>query len=218
MKKLAALAVLATLSFAVRAEGPDWTGFSGGVTLGAVRHTSSFTGNSYDTDRRSADTNTTGILPGLLVGYDWKQDTTILGLELSHEFGVSKKDSSAGSDPAYPIQRTDRLKSLSSLTLRWGLPRGENLYYVRGGVGFVRAEHAFQPTLSSDDDFTATNRKMGALLGIGFERRVADSLFFRAEYIHFQGGSETFTWSANSQPYKTKEKLDTLKVGLSYRF
>lgn len=218
MKKFAALALLGGLGLAVQAEDTNWVGISAGLTLGASRHTSSWTGTTLDKDRPSGDASKTGLLPGIQVGYDWRKGKTVLGVELSHEFGTSSKEATVGSSSAYPIRRTDQLKSLSSLTFRWGLPQGANLYYVRGGVGFIRAEHTFLPTMSSEDSFTATNKKGGLLLGVGFERRVADDLAFRAEYMHFQGGSESYTWAGNGQTYAAKERLDTLKVGLNWRF
>jgi len=217
MKKIAALALLGGLGLVVRAEESIWTGPSAGVTLGAVRHTASWAGNSSDGDRPSGNTLNTGFLPGVHLGYDWLRGTTVMGVELSHAFGTSTKDSTTGSS-AYPVQRADRLKSLSGLTFRWGLPQGDNLYYVRGGVGLVRADHTFTPTQAAQDAFTASNQKGGLLLGIGFERRIADSLAFRAEYTRFQGASESYTWASTGQTYRTQEKLDIFKAGLSWRF
>jgi len=217
MYKSFCFAALACCCLGVHGEAPDWTGLRGGVSVGAAEHQSGWT-SIEGFDPPTGSTNHLSLLSGVQVGYAVAQGSTILGVELSHEFGFSAKETQVGSR-LYPFTRKDKLQGMTNLTLRWGLPKGNNLYFASVGVGLVNASHTFTPVYAASDAFTAKNHKVGAVLGVGFERQLNEDFSLRTELLHFEGPKSSYTnpW-ASDETYQTKERVDTVRVGLSYRF
>lgn len=224
----------------VEVAAPDlWSGFYLGAQAGYMQGTGGDTdlcltatglGSQCFSDADDgfdlSDNNMDGVTVGGYVGYNYRIDQVVLGLE-----GDVNWDNASGSNSVLGALNYDTgINWDISLRARLGLVVDERaLLYVTGGpswvstdvdsnLGFIAAD---VPNVSNGDDST----EFGWVLGAGAEYAITEHLSVKAEYLHgWYGDADLDLFKAtdgvDSEKYVLKQNLQTnvVRVGLAYHF
>ena len=124
-----------------RAQGPlPWTGPYFGLNLGYAWHDIAGIYDSAGTPTDLSGTEPNGAIVGAQLGYNWRMNWFLLGVELDADAGTNSK---SVVDPANSEQITGDLSSLASARARLGVLWYDVLFYGTGGVG---APSGWSPT------------------------------------------------------------------------
>ncbi len=184
----------------------NWNGFHAGAQIG-------YGWGTTDADSRSLggllaqsySYDNEGFLGGLHAGFNWQTGPLLLGVESDIELsGV--EGSGTGSLGA---GHTTNLDWLGSLRGRIGLPSGNTLFYLTGGLAYGNAE--IQSAALSYSEW-----RTGWTLGGGIEQAFTPNVTARLEYRYTDLGS----WESESAGAldRTDLTLNTLRAGLSFKF
>jgi len=197
----------------------SWTGFYIGADVGGAwaRDVVSPTIADGGTFPRSNTLNTSGVLGGGTAGFNYQLGTFLVGVEGDIGYmgiGGSKADALGGTE-------VDNLSSrlYGDATGRAGVIFGNALLYGKGGWAFYDGRANTSTGLAG---FTAANSNTfsGWTAGAGLEYMLTPALSAKVEYMHFKFGTEnaTLTGAAGVFPYANALTVDSVKIGLNYRF
>lgn len=241
----AAAALLATTTVGLAADLPakalapapiwSWTGFYGGVHVGAGWGTteSTLTGASAPGLGAVAFTfpfsqnSRSGFLGGVQAGYNWQSGWAVFGVQ--GDFAGADIN---GTTPCVVfLSCTTQSDWLATVSGRIGavvLDRG--LVYAKGGVAWLNSTHSVSaPALLGGGGLTqitsAESTAFGWLLGLGTEWMITRNwtAFVEYNYIEFEKKNEAFNIAFAGVPAFTinadlKNKLSVAKVGVNYKF
>ena len=242
----AAAALLATTTLGVAADLPakvlapapiwSWTGFYGGVHVGAGWGTteSTLTGASAPGLGAVAFTfpfsqnSRSGFLGGVQAGYNWQSGWAVFGVQ--GDFAGADIN---GTTPCVVfLSCTTQSDWLATVSGRIGavvLDRG--LIYAKGGVAWLNSTHSVSaPALLGGGGgltqiTSAESTAFGWLLGLGTEWMITRNwtAFIEYNYIEFDKKNEAFPIVFAGVPAFTinadlKYKLSVAKVGVNYKF
>jgi len=199
---------------AVTAAATTWTGLYGGVHLGYGW------GQQRVADDNPAvfyTVNPRGVFGGFQIGYNQQISQFVVGIEGDISFG-----SIAQRRPNVVLGIDEVAKStnvFASARLRGGVAFGDALLYATGGLGYASSRDsnfiggaAFGPGLRND--------RLGWVAGAGIEYAVNANLSVKVEYLRYDFGSwrrtGTVFWGIGDDFFRAS--MDTVKVGLNYRF
>jgi outer membrane immunogenic protein len=201
---------------------PNWTGcYVGGNVGGGWLHTNIYdVGNSLDT---GSDTGY-GIVGGGQIGCDYQIGSWVVGAQGMFDW----TDISASHN--HPIGATEvlgtRAKWFSTLSARLGYSiQPQLLAYLKGGVAWLHNDYTDNdPNFGYWGQTSAT--RTGWTIGGGLEYAVLHnwSLFLEYDYLDFGTARSNMSYVGNcfsfcsSWPYDYKHNLQTVLVGLNYRF
>jgi outer membrane immunogenic protein len=198
---------------------PTWAGFYVGVDVGgawAKDHVSPTVADGGTFPRHNT-LSTDGVFGGGTLGYNFQRGAFVFGVEGDlGGMNISQKK-------ADPLGGTeiDFLNSglYGDVTGRLGYSWGPALLYAKGGFAFYDGE---AKTTTAIPGFTVGNTSTftGWTLGGGVEYKINPAWSLKAEYLHFDFGSEraTLTSGAGVFGYKNELTVDTAKVGINYYF
>jgi outer membrane immunogenic protein len=216
-----------------------WSGFYLGAQAGYMQGTGSDTDlcltatglgseclSDADDGFDLSDNNMDGVTVGGYVGYNYRIDSVVLGLE-----GDANWDNANGSNSVLGELNYDTgINWDFSLRARLGLVVDERaLLYVTGGPSWVNTDidtnlgivPADVANVTSGDDST----EFGWVLGAGAEYAITEHLSMKAEYLHGWYGDADLdllkaTDGVNTLKYVQKQNLQTnvVRVGLAYHF
>jgi outer membrane immunogenic protein len=172
------------------------------------------------------DNNTDGVTVGGYVGYNYRIDQVVLGLE-----GDANGDNAKGSSSVLGSLNYDTgINWGFSVRARLGLVVDERaLLYVTGGPSWVNTDVdtnlgigvADVANFKSGDEST----EFGWVLGAGAEYAITEHLSMKAEYLHgWYGDADLdlfeFSDGVDNTKYVLKQNLQTnvVRVGLAYHF
>jgi outer membrane immunogenic protein len=211
-----------------QAQGPDrpWTGFYAGLHAGYAWG---------DADVR--DTNG-GVLPGPFsydprgafgggtIGYNWRIQGIVVGVEADLGYMDLNGEGRIPSSTPPNFQRITLDGGFyADATLRLGvLLTPSTLVYGKGGFAYFNGE-ARQKTTKPGYETTGTDAFNGFVIGGGVEHFITSSLSIRAEYLHFDFGSEGGYQTSITDPpigfkylNKTDVTADAIKFGVAWHF
>lgn len=211
---------------------PLWTGFyvgvHGGYAWGDMSVVDTDGGVPYGAFEYSPD----GGFGGATVGYNLQIDELVLGLEGDVGYmDLSGSKVIASSDPNHHQDLTLDGGLYAVLGGRLGLALGNTLLYGKGGWAYFDGE-ANQATTKPWYKATSTGSFSGWAYGGGIEHAVGNGWSIKAEYLHFNFGSEGGVQEkvVSSLPdaddgtpvgYKFHNEhdldVDTFRVGLNYK-
>jgi len=195
---------------------PMWTGcyVGGNVGYGWGRQDWTFT----DGDS-GGQPHTNGWMAGGQIGCDYQfANNWVVGVAGMYDWANLK-----GSviDPSNKNDNANaKVESLGDVVARLGYTFDRGLLYVDGGVAWVHNNRSFTSQLfggSVVPGFDDSNRKSGWTLGVGLEYLIAANWSWKIEYNHFDFGSST-AFSPTGEPISTGQRIDTVLVGINYRF
>ncbi len=183
-----------------------WSGFYAGAHLGGAWGTSDVKG----TPSFSSDAN--GVIAGGQLGYNWERGNLVLGLEL--DLG-SMDVSHSAAVPGTALRSSLDSGFYGDITGRLGYSFGTALLYAKGGFAALDAEGK---VTAANGIVTPTNSFTGWTLGGGLEYSLSSAWSVKAEYQHFDFGSEQSNLNIGGRDFKFDHDLtvDTVKAGVNY--
>jgi outer membrane immunogenic protein len=197
---------------------PNWTGFYVGGNAGAGWGTSElwepvFPNADPFSGKAISNIGTSGFLGGLQFGYNYQIGWAVLGVEGSFDWTGIKGDGPAAILDTYSA-KTDWLATAAG---RVGGTINGALLYAKGGAGWANDKYAiFVPGFSD----TASETRVGALVGAGIEYAFTPNWSGKVEYNFIDFGDKSPTFSGTDPAFieGVREQLNTVTVGLNYKF
>lgn len=220
-----------------------WSGFYLGAQAGYAQGTygdtdlcQSYTGEGnmcfgdYDDGFDLSDSNPAGVTVGGYLGYNYRVDSFVMGLEGDLNWDNGRDNNSVYGELNY----TSALNWDASIRARLGMVVDERaLLYVTGGPSWLGTE------LKTDFDYGSpaeasggynfnkgdSGTEFGWVLGAGAEYSLTDHLSVKAEYIHgWYGDADQNIFSASdggsTEKIYLKQNLQTnvVRAGIAYHF
>ena len=235
MKKLLIAAVVATISSgALAAEKINWTGpylggsvgygwgeqnfkdgsfIDGGITL------LSFPGSDAVTKSKP---NLDSAFGGLQAGYNYRNNNTLLGLDLSIKGGSF--DTNYQGTPDFDFTAKSKMNWISTGKVKAGLFIDETLVYATGGLALGREKISLHDNYDGYSIDTSNSKtRTGWVIGLGAEHPISNNLTAKIDYEHIDFGDENFKMHEGNTGWqqiniKATDKFDMLSVGLNYHF
>lgn len=241
---IATLALLASTALA-QAEDPivdtdyDWSGFYIGANIGYGISLGNVDVSSVGPDDfpqgvidnigdGSFETDSDGFLGGAQIGYGWRMDQIVLGIEADAQyadFGGHSLDVGGGDG----IRTSQELEFLATLRARLGYAVSEGaLIYLTGGlaVGGVDLEgHLSNSGFRGGDDWvdSASSTEWGWVAGFGGEFMLDNNIGLKAEYLFVDLGDESFATRGDVSADEITEfdfdnQFQVARIGLNWYF
>jgi len=178
------------------------------------------------------DPKTKGWVLGGHAGYMWQAGMFVGGLEVDYSVADMKHDQSitVGLEnttimlPPGTTSFSTKVESLASVRARAGFVLGQTfLLYGTGGLAWARTEAAiaYLPIEGTGFAATAVANNFGWVAGIGGEWKIMSNLMFRAEFLHYDFGGSTYTFTGvggGMAGIKSDLVVNVARGGLSYKF
>ena len=169
-----------------------WSGPFVGATLGY---------GFGKTDAAVGEIDTDGMLGGGFVGYNFRYDNFVYGLE--GDVGYNAMDgATAGTGSEAGVE--------GSLRARMGLAVTENIL-LYGTVGGAAGKLGISDAAGSD-----SNTMFGWTAGAGVDASLTENVFGRVEYRYTDYGSETFNTGSGAQNVDASSNRIQLGVGMKF--
>jgi opacity protein-like surface antigen len=203
--------------FAPAVVGYNWTGPYAGAYVGSIWGSESW--RFQDPPQTTVDPDFAGYLIGGQVGYNIQSGRTVFGVEA--DYGGSNAHGGVSCPNQNQFTCNADANSLGSLTGRLGVTWGRALFYGKGGLAFGQVSAGTQDNagpasgIGRDDTKWAT----GWTVGGGMEFALTDRFSAKAEYMHYDLGSDTFTtfvFPGSTGLTDVDTKGDTVRIGVNY--
>ena len=172
-----------------------------------------------------------GWLIGGQIGFNRQINSLVLGIEadLSYVDGVARSVSTTQGPAVVTTQFSDKLDYFGTIRGRVGLAVDRSLWYATGGLAYGNVKSSaiifpgpgvVGPTLAGSD----SNVRFGWTIGGGIEFALVGRWSVKAEYLHYDLGSEVLNIATVSggAPQTATFNHDTkghiVRVGLNYQF
>jgi outer membrane immunogenic protein len=213
---LASAAVIAMVSPADAQEaGYNWSGFYVGAEAGYGRSTADFSGTSAVPE---GDHHEDGFVGGIYVGHDWQEGRWVFGALADLDYVDVDEIELEGIFDNKEENYAYDIDWLATVRVRAGfLPTERLLVYGTGGLAVAHMKTSgFQEGFLSDTSASDSSVEVGGVIGLGAEFAVARNWSVKAEYLHHDFNRANI-FSTEGGP-SFDPSLDTVKVGISFRF
>jgi outer membrane immunogenic protein len=187
----------------------SWSGFYLGANVGAAW--GDLTVRDRDEFGRTFTNRSTDVFGGGQFGYNLQRGNWVFGPEV--DLGVMGLSHTASEPNTGNIIRS-RIESgfYGDVTGRLGYSFGSALLYGKGGFAFTEG-----PISNTDvGEFTGKVTGLtGWTAGGGIEFKLNRAWSLKAEYLHFDFGSERIVAPTDHDRYDNKLAIDTVKVAVS---
>ena len=209
------------MGLSAQAQDANWSGFHTGLTLGHSQYTTAWRDEGYDWYGGTLKGTKKAFLPAIHVGYDWQFGATVVGVELDHSFASANMVTHYNTtvvNPVPDVVRTDKAKGLTTLRGRFGVAKGNTLFFLTAGFGKVKADHTWIENGDVPDSWpTFSNTKAGFVSGLGLEHRLNTRFSVRVELQNFRS-QETVSVNPNQYGMHVSDSFNTVRVGGSFHF
>ncbi|MCB1519756.1 MAG: porin family protein [Hyphomicrobiaceae bacterium] len=168
----------------------------------------------------ATDYTMNGGIYGGHIGYNYQMGKTVIGIE-----GTFSGTDIEGETTCLVLLKCQRnVDWVATVVGRLGYTSGNTMFYGLGGVawGDVQTNVGFiGPGLNF---LSGGETHVGWTAGIGIEHAISRNLIVRVEYSHIDLGEDTHTLNFTpvpglfTVPTEVDATIDTLKVGVSYKF
>jgi outer membrane immunogenic protein len=211
----------------------SWTGCYAGANIGGgFNHSvSSDVPSNAGIIGGTVGTNGAGPMAGGQAGCNYQVSNFVLGLEGDADWaglnGTSYDPFFSNKNVQTIHQRTD---FLADVTGRVGYSGGSWLLYAKGGVAFTNANYGFDRYQDSPElttPYSGSQSRTGWVIGGGVEWALWPNWSAKAEYLHYDFGSENLVVLArgslcgtcnSSFTSRIGQTDDTFKLGVNYHF
>lgn len=198
------------LAVPASAQQLDWTGFYGGVVVGATKGSNKWSERSVPTSNTAGDFSGGGA--GLTLGFNRAGGNLIWGFELDASKMNADATSVSGNGFGCPAAGcTTSIDRLVTLRARVGMASGDWLPYVTAGAAMGSVEGTTPGTVHGSDNLS------GFAVGLGVERAFSSNFSGKIELLHTDLGRLELPNACGSQCY-TDVKFTSVRVGLNYHF
>lgn len=178
--------------------------------------------NAYNGAGRTFDMNNTGVFGGGTLGYNFQRGNWLLGVEGDlGAMGLSGTQVQPGS-PDGDTKAHAAGGLYGDITGRLGFAADRTLFYAKGGIAFLNAGVDVHDDCDTGDCGGALNQSnktdtyTGWTIGGGVEYLVSPNWSLKAEYQHFDFGTEQVKFDNASFRWDNNLSVDTVKVGVNY--
>ncbi len=168
----------------------DWSGPYAGIDLGAMANEASITDVDYDEFGGTFDTVSLGAGLGGHAGYNWQNGSFVYGVVA--DVAAYSNDESITSDGYRTIASS--ISAMGTLRGRAGIATGDSLLYATAGLGAVQSDLVHnEPDADDPDSFDLSDTRLGAVVGLGVEHALSDSISFKVETLYFTSNDDEYT-------------------------
>jgi outer membrane immunogenic protein len=211
-----------------------WTGFYAGIHVGGAfgdNNTRTLvSSNPQITPGLELPVNSTGILAGGQVGYNYQSGSWVIGVEGAGswtDLSIGKittilpsSSSTCTSFGASCFSSVADSKWLAMATAHVGLAGYQWLLYLKGGVAFMGVDYTTSTLNSSTvvESLTINDTRIGWVVGGGAQLAFLNGWSIRAEYnyIDFSNEKYVFPFVAGSTQVDIYSQIHAFRVGLNY--
>jgi outer membrane immunogenic protein len=190
----------------------SWSGFYLGANVGAAW--GDLTVKDLDEVPGTFKNRPTDVFGGGQLGWNFQRGSLVFGPEV--DLGVMGLSHTASQPGTGDIIRSGIESGFyGDVTGRLGYAFGPALLYGKGGFAFTEG-----PISNTDvGEFTAKVTGLtGWTAGGGIEYKLNRAWSLKAEYLHFDFGSERIVALTDGDRYDNKLTIDTVKVGVNFHF
>ena len=169
---------------------------------------------------RNAGADPSGALAGGQIGYNWQTGSWVYGLQADGDC-ANIRGSALCPNPIASCASDTR--ALASFRGRLGWATGPVLLYGTGGLGCANTRFSALtvvgglPALGATGSYTTD--RWGYAAGAGIEYGFTPNWSAKLEYMHYGFGTVTApVGTLDSNPVATRLRVDTVKVGINYRW
>lgn len=195
----------------------NWTGVYVGASVGYGWATKDWTdplGPPFDAGSHSAN----NWLGGLQLGANYQFGRWVVGVEGQYSWANLKGSHVSLVDPADTL--TTQVDWTANIAARIGYAFDRTLIYGKGGAAWIRDSHT-KIDLGLIEGLASTTRS-GWLLGAGIEYAFWGNWSARLEYNYMDFGTQRLNLidpaGGAPAPFDIRQKLQTLMIGVNYRF
>jgi len=204
----------------------DWTGiyFGGNVGAGLIDDVFSQAAAAPPTVVTSPTTVTrAGVVGGAQIGINYQVSSWVVGAEASWAAttitGSAIAPATAAAIPGTTGERsTSAPLWYATATGRVGYALNTLLLYVKGGGAVMDATYTQDILVGGFTNTTQSisDNRTGFTVGLGLEYGMTENLSAKFEYDFLDFGTKTYQF--NQTPVSIRSYLNTMVVGLNYRF
>lgn len=200
----------------------SWTGFYVGADIGGSFASTSLANVANGWTSNSL--NTSGVMGGGYVGYNYQINNFVLGLEGDFQ-GTSNNQTSTYFAPVSfgPIlagdvmQQKSALNWLASINGRLGIAYDRALFYAIGGAAWGGAT-ASLADVSAGLFFPQSTTASGFDVGGGVEYAFTPNWVGRVEYRYYDFGNNNMFVAPAVTPFRLQNSVNSFRLGLAYLF
>jgi outer membrane immunogenic protein len=188
----------------------SWTGFYIGADVGG-----GFGNAKFTTAAGSASLNTSGVVGGGFVGYNYQINQFVLGLQGDYQgAGIS------GSTTTPLSIINGRQDYLAAFNGRLGLAYDRALFYAIGGVAFTNTRSNIGLNINGVQVGSVgySHSWTGYDIGAGVEYAFTNNWTGRVEYRYYDFGAWDYPAVLRSPAGRATLNDNTITVGLAYKF
>ncbi len=179
----------------------SWTGFYAGLFIGG-----GFNGDIDGHHGKKSTDDLSGVFGGGYVGYNWQMDSFLLGLETDAGFTGWDTDQGKGKHKGWKGE----VGVIGSVRGRVGFAWDRFLLYGTGGFAYANLD--INKNKNNDNFLT------GWTAGGGVEFAVTDNVLVKLEYLYYNVGDEWDGKNKNKNKKDGQFAIDTVKLGVAYKF
>jgi outer membrane immunogenic protein len=157
-----------------------------------------------------------GFVGGLYLGYNYRIDNIMLGLEA--DAGLGDLSEGPDNDNSYNDWSAFEIDWDAHVRARVGVIYNTTLFYVAGGLALAKV--AVDDTDQGYGGDNATH--VGWTVGAGIEQKITEHLTARVEYLYDNYGNESYAiedwWWGDTYPADVDLEIHTARIGLAYLF
>ena len=201
----------------------SWTRFYVGADIGGSFASTSLA--SVAGGWNSNSLNTSGVMGGGYVGYNYQINNWVLGIEGDFQ-GTSNNQTSTYFAPVNfgPIlagdvmQQKSSMDWLASINGRLGIAYDRALFYAIGGAAWAGASASLTDVTFPPASFSNNTTLSGFDIGGGVEYAFTPNWVGRVEYRYYDFGNDNFSAFGAFTPFRLQTSVNTVRVGLAYLF
>ncbi|MEW9838643.1 outer membrane protein [Mesorhizobium marinum] len=192
----------------------DWSGVYVGVQAGYGWGSNDF---GYEDD--NVDFDSDGFVGGLTAGVNWQNGSFVYGLEadISYSDVNGSQQDPGGPAPCHDEGCTADIEWFATGRARLGYAVDNFLPYVTGGFAVGRLEGTADLGACGFVSCAFDATEFGWTAGLGIEWGLTQNVSLKAEYLHIGFGTPDFS-NDGGDAHVDSIDLDTVRVGLNYRF
>lgn len=200
----------------------NWTGFYIGAHVGGAWGSDSGTVNDSNPidSAHPFSLDSSGVFGGGQLGYNLQRGHIVVGIEADlGDLDLNASDANSHIVNGIPFRTSTSGGFYGDVTGRLGYSLGAALIYAKGGFAFfegdgkvVAVNPSFPIPTTAASDFT------GWTAGGGLEYALTPAWSVKAEYLHFDFGSQQSATDINTEccSYDHHIMVDTIKGGVNY--
>lgn len=195
-----------------------WTGFYIGAHAGLAtgQNEGSVDGAGALAPLFATDYDLNGAIYGVHGGYNLQVGSTVFGIEGTYSGSTLQGNSTC----VVALNCERELDWTATIVARLGFTTGKALVYGLAGVAF--GELSSDVSLAGFPIVSGSETHTGWTAGLGIEYAISNNIIARVEYAHTDFGEEDYNLSAAGGglviPAQVDTQIDTIKVGVSYKF